>query len=96
MLIFTYFCVIIVHGMYWERDTKQVKKEENEEDIFVYIIQSFRMQHVGLRLSASCERLDSGRLQLLGLYASRLFLFARADTGHHLSAWCQSLRQESE
>lgn len=56
MLIFTYFCVIIVHGMYWERDTKQVKKEENEEDIFVYIIQSFRMQHVGLRLSASCER----------------------------------------
>lgn len=61
--------------MVWnrERDTKQVKKEENEEDIFVYIILSFRMQHVGLRLSASCERWDSGRLQLLGLYASRLF-----------------------
>ena len=32
------------------------KKEENEKDIFVYIILSFRMQHVGLRLSASCER----------------------------------------
>ena len=42
--------------MYWERDTKQVKKEENEEDIFVHIILSFRMQNVGLRLSASCER----------------------------------------
>ena len=34
----------MVACMYWERDTKQVKKEENEEEYFVHIL-SFRMQH---------------------------------------------------